>query len=395
VVSQENPSIAHLMPQERSDAISGLSAIAYGFMGSQALFAALELDLFTALSDEPCGLDDLAKRLGTPAGPLSVLLSACLALGLLSWGGQRYRNSRAAQRFLVSTARSYVGDYYLRQISAVLYDRMRLIRPLLRGEPTEALAYATTLNSPQVTEEFIRGQHGGSLAPASRLARTLDLSRYTRLLDLGGGSGAFAIEAVKRYRGLSAVVFDLPQVVRVTEKFIQESGLEKSSTCSVGDLRTDAWPGGADLILLSYIVSCYEPETLRALLKRCLAYLPGGGSLLAIGQRPDQLFRKGMAMVTEFKRSTGKHSLYPVAEQLHTFTFDPLPLQLGCRFGPVTLAYETSEHSTLRETTPYCLPMRLQVVRTRTMQSARTIPKWRGGTRLSALDGFSIRRATL
>src|SRR5438270_337409 len=48
-----------------------------------------------------------------------------------------------------------------------------------------------------------------------------------------------------------------------------------------------------------------------------------------------------MAMATEFKRSTGKHSLYPVAEQVQTFTSDSLPLQLGGQFGPVTLAYET------------------------------------------------------
>ena len=277
---QKTPSIDHLVPQERSDAISALSAIAYGFMGSQALFAALELGLFTTLADEPCGLDDLEKKLGAPAGPLSVLLSTCLTLGLLAWDGHRYSNSPTAQRFLVRTARSYVGDYYLRQISAVLYDRMHLVRALLRGEPPEALAYATMLDTPQVTEEFIRGQHSGSLAPASRLARTLDLSGYARFLDLGGGSGAFAIEAVKRYPGLSAVVFDLPQVVVVTEKIIQESGLEERITCAGGDLRTDPWPSGADLILLSYIVSCYEPQTLRELLARCLAYLPSGGSLL-------------------------------------------------------------------------------------------------------------------
>ncbi len=76
------------------------------------------------------------------------------------------------------------------------------------------------------------------------------------------------------------MVFDLPQVVVVTEKIIQESGLEKRITCSGGDLRTDPWPHSADLMLLSYIVSCYEPETLRGLLKRCLAYLPSGGGLL-------------------------------------------------------------------------------------------------------------------
>ncbi|MGZ6367361.1 MAG: methyltransferase [Ktedonobacteraceae bacterium] len=277
---QDTPSLHHPVPPESIYPIRSLSAIAYGFMGSQALFAALELGLFTTLSDEPCGLDELAKRLGTPAGPLSVLLSTCLALDLLTWDGQRYSNSLAAQHFLVSTARSYVGDYYLRQLSTVLYDRMHLVRALLRGERDEALSYATTLDSLQITEEFIRGQHGGSLTPAYRLARTMDLSHYTRFLDLGGGSGAFTIEAVKRYPGLSAVVFDLPQVVVVTEKIIQESGLEKRISCAGGDLLTDSWPCGADLILLSYIVSCYGPETLRALLKRCLAYLPSGGGLL-------------------------------------------------------------------------------------------------------------------
>jgi len=275
-MSQKTPSKS----PESSDGISAISAIAYGFMGSQALFSALELGLFTTLSVEPCGLDDLVKKLGAPSEPLRVLLSTCLALGLLTWDGQCYANSPAAQRFLVRTTRNYVGDYYLRQISTLLYDRMHIVRALLRGEHVEALAYTATLETPQVTEEFIRGQHSGSLAPASLLARTLDLSGHARFLDLGGGSGAFAIEAVKRYPRLSAVVFDLPQVVIVTEKIIQESGLEERIICASGDLHTDEWPGGADLILLSYIVSCYKPQTLRELLARCMAYLPSGGGLL-------------------------------------------------------------------------------------------------------------------
>lgn len=36
-----------------------------------------------------------------------------------------------------------------------------------------------------------------------------------------------------------------------------------------------------------------------------------------------------------------KNTLYPIAKQVKTFTFDALPLQLGGQFGPVTLAYET------------------------------------------------------
>jgi homoserine O-acetyltransferase len=48
-----------------------------------------------------------------------------------------------------------------------------------------------------------------------------------------------------------------------------------------------------------------------------------------------------MAMVIEVKRTAVKNTLYPVATQVRTYTFDSLPLQLGDQFGPVTLAYET------------------------------------------------------
>ncbi len=278
-MSQE-PSLKEQASREANDAISSISAIAYGFMGSQALFAALELGLFTRLSDGPAELATLAEQLHAPVEPLSVLLSTCLALSLLTWDGERYANSPAARRFLVQTSRSYVGDYYLRQISPLIYPKLPLVRSLLRGNLTEQLDYATVLDDPATTEEFVRGQHAGSLGPAMLLARSHDFSEYTSLLDLGGGSGVFASEAVKRYSGLSAVVFDLPQVVAVTEQIIQETGLAGRISCAGGDLRTDPWPQGSDLILLSYIVSCYEARTLKALLERTQTYLPSGGRLL-------------------------------------------------------------------------------------------------------------------
>lgn len=276
---QSEPVSTTVSSHSGEDAVSSISAIAYGFIGSQALFAALELDLFSALADEPCGLDKLAATLSAPTGPLSVLLTTCTALGLVTWDGKRYANSPGAQRFLSRTSRSYVGDYYLRQISPILYPRLPTVRSLLRGEQTEVFEYAA-IYDPETTENFIRGQHTGSLGPATLLARSQVFEGASLLLDLGGGSGAFSIEAVKRHPGLSAIVFDLPAVVSVTAKIVEESGLSEKITCASGDLRTDPWPAGADVILLSYIVSCYEPRTLRALLARAHSYLPSGGRIV-------------------------------------------------------------------------------------------------------------------
>jgi hypothetical protein len=261
------------------DGIAAVSSIAYGFMGSQALFAALDLGLFTALAAGPLSADELARKTGAQLEPLHTLLAACLALGLVERDGTSYRNTPAAQRYLVRHARGYMGEYYLRQIAETLYARMPETRAVLRGQG-HTTTYARFLNDPARTELFIRGQHAGSSGPAYLLAQTLDLSPFGRLLDLGGGSGAFAIEACRRYSTLSAVVFDQRLVVGFAEKFVDEAGLSDRICCVAGDVVDDRWPDDADLILLSYVLSSYRPDTVRNVLARVHSYLPVGGTLI-------------------------------------------------------------------------------------------------------------------
>jgi SAM-dependent methyltransferase len=257
--------------------ITAVSSVAYGFMGSQALFAALEVGLFTELAAGPASLEELARRLGSEPRVLLALLEACVATELLERDGGRYRNSPAADRYLVRHARGYVGDYYLRQIAGTLYAQVPAARAAVRGE--RAATYAGFLDDPARAEAFIRGQHAGSSGPAYLLAKSHDLGRHTCLLDLGGGSGAFAIEMARRH-GLSAIVVDHPSVVAVARRIVDEAGLADRIRCVAGDVVAGPWPAGADLILLSYVVSSYGPETLRDLLARAHAYLPPGGGLL-------------------------------------------------------------------------------------------------------------------
>jgi hypothetical protein len=83
-----------------------------------------------------------------------------------------------------------------------------------------------------------------------------------------------------RRHGVSAIVVDHPAVVAVARKIVGEAGLADRIRCVAGDVVTGAWPGGADLILLSYVVSSYRGATLRDLLTRAHTYLPSGGGLL-------------------------------------------------------------------------------------------------------------------
>jgi len=59
-----------------------------------------------------------------------------------------------------------------------------------------------------------------------------------------GGSGAFAMAFAAKEPGLVAVVFDLPNVVPLTRRYIAEAGLTGRVTAAVGDYLVDPLPNG-------------------------------------------------------------------------------------------------------------------------------------------------------
>jgi ubiquinone/menaquinone biosynthesis C-methylase UbiE len=258
--------------------IATISSIAYGFMASQALFSALELDLFTALDPEPLAAADLAAHLGVEPEPLESLVNALVGLELLNAEGARVANTHSASRYLVRTSRAYVGDYYLKQVARILYPAVRRASAVLRGGRI-ADTYARFLRDPRRADQFIRGQHAGSVGPGYLLAKAVDLSSARHLLDLGGGSGAMAIEIARRNPTLTATVVDYPSVVAVARRIIAESGLSDRIAVLEGDLRSVDWPT-ADVVLLSYVISSYRPKELQSLLVRITRHLDAGGRVL-------------------------------------------------------------------------------------------------------------------
>ncbi len=102
----------------------------------------------------------------------------------------------------------------------------------------------------------------------------------TRLLDIGGGSGAYAIEFARAHPALDAEVLDLSTVVGIAERHIAEAGLTTRVRTRIGDLRRDAFGSGYDLALLSAICHMLGPDENRDLFRRACASLVPGGRLV-------------------------------------------------------------------------------------------------------------------
>jgi hypothetical protein len=254
-----------------------ISGLAYGFMASKVLFTALDLDVFTRLARGPRRLDDLAAEMRLAPGRLEIFLGACVTLGLLERPDGAYANAPASQAYLVRTAPSYFGDYYRYQIDRQIYPAFARLREALRGERAD---FYRLMEDPDEAQSFSRGQHAGSLGPAAVLAKAVDLAGRRRLLDVGGGSGAFSITLCQRHPALRATIIDLPGVRATAETYTREAGVGDRVAFVPGNALGTPWPGEQDVVLLSYLLSAVSGRDIDPLLARAHAALVPGGMLV-------------------------------------------------------------------------------------------------------------------
>lgn len=259
--------------------VRDLSNIAYGFMASKTLFAALNLDIFDHLAQSPKTLEILAGDTGILSQRLETLLATCVSLGLLSRDGELFTNAPACQRYLVRGAPACFADYYRLQISRQIYPMMEQIDAALRGEDIADL-YQSVAESPEQAQEFSVAQHAGSLGPAYVLAKQVDLSTRQKLLDVAGGSGAFSITLCQRNPNLSATILDFPNVIDIARRFVGEADMDSRIGFIAGNALEVDWPNGQDVVLISYLLSAVERGQVSALIERAAASLAPGGLLL-------------------------------------------------------------------------------------------------------------------
>lgn len=261
--------------------------LSQGFWGFKTLAVAMDLELFARIEESgPVGAASVAEMLGIEVRPAQMLLTGCASLGLLaSADGARFTNTALAQAYLVP-GRPYFFGGWIRMLDRRLYGGWgRLGEAVRRNAPTtwdptmQDTLFAT--EDEELLGTFWEAMHAISSSTARVLAACVDLSVYRRLLDVGGGSGAYAIELCRANPGLRATVLDLPHVCPSATAHTARAGLQERITAVPGDfLAEPVLPGGHDLILLSMILHDWDEATGRALLAKCRAALPSGGAVI-------------------------------------------------------------------------------------------------------------------
>jgi len=255
-----------------------------GFWASKTLAAAVELDLFTKLSGRQADVQQLSQLLGIHPRPAEMLLSACTALGLLEKRNKRFSNSSLAEEYLVKGKPYYFGGVVTLLDRRLYLPWNRLLEALRtnRAQTWEDHSgiFEQISSNPDKQRLFTEGMHSFSVQSGKALAAAFDFSTYTQLLDVGGASGAYCIEAVRRYPNLRAVVFDLSPALEIAKEKITESGFSNRIKMHPGNFFKDELPKGSDVILLSMILHDWSSEKNLMILRKCFNALPSGGTVI-------------------------------------------------------------------------------------------------------------------
>src|SRR6202034_4693219 len=199
---------------KQAEDVREISAITYGFMASKALFAAVEFDVFTHIAQGAESISALAKVTGIAENRLVTLLTALKSLGLISEAGGRLINAPATTRYLVAVAPGDFRDYVRLVNGEFGYERFRHLCAALRGErifPDKGFYEGMIYDAGIGGERFSSAQQTGSLGPARLLAYRLDLKDRRKLLDVGGGSGAYSIAFCAANPHLQATISTFPK----------------------------------------------------------------------------------------------------------------------------------------------------------------------------------------
>ena len=247
-----------------------------GYWSACALHAGVALGLFAPLADERLDAAGVAAACSADPRATAMLLDALTALGLVAKRDDIYEATPFSARYLASSSPDYLGHIIFHH-HHLMGGWARLHEAVAAGKPLrERVSHG---DDRRERESFLMGMYNLASQLAPQVAAGLDLSGCSRLLDMGGGPGTYAVHFCLRNPQLTAVVYDLPTTREFAEGVISRHGVQERVSFVSGDFHADGVPGGFDAAWLSHILHSDGPQGCAVILGKGVSALRPGGML--------------------------------------------------------------------------------------------------------------------
>lgn len=284
----EGPGQGERVACDRSDQERAYALLDLGdeIVHARALQIAAELGIADLLASGPRSSEDLAERTDSDPGALHRMMRLLASRGLFhetgpgvfeltETGGPLRSDHPASVRSVLALAGT-VAPLVLGGVRHSLSTGEATF-PVVAGEHI----YDYMAHHPEHGRLFDEAMRELTRVAAPAVLDAYDFAGVSRIVDVGGGSGALLSAVLHREPGASGVVFDTPGVADSARERIRNEGL--TDRCSVvgGDFFREVPPGG-DLYVLKWVLHNWPDERATAILRSCRRAMGEDAKLLLI-----------------------------------------------------------------------------------------------------------------
>ena len=268
-------------PSEAPITTVRLQNIAQSYGQSAALMAAVEIGVFTAISKGAGTYEEVAKAVDIQPTNAERLMVMLCAAGLLEKSGGRHSNAPDVERFLVEGEPGYMGPWIT--FTKPQWNEWGRLSDHLRVKALKVMGSIETFTVADA-RRYHNATYSIGIGAGRRFVRQVDLTKRKRIMDIGGGSGAYCIAAAKAHPAIRAVVLDLPVVCEVTRNFIAENGVSDRVEAKPCNFTRDPFPADCDVAIMASNLPMYGREMIAAVIKKAHDALLPGGEMHLIGE---------------------------------------------------------------------------------------------------------------
>jgi hypothetical protein len=264
-----------------------LTQLIGGYQVSAVIGAVARLGVADALVEAPATSAELATRLGAHELSLSRLLQATLDTGLFALGDDGRYSLTPLGDLLRSDVPGSLQRYAVVSTEAWRWNAYgQLAHALKTGEPGFVAAFGLPLwdylaSHPEAAASFEESLARIGAARDQAVVRSVDFSRFERVVDVGGGRGGLLSALLAVQSRLRGVLFDLPSVVEPARQILAAADYAERLEVVAGDFR-ETVPVGGDCYVLSWILHDWDDQMAEQIARRCRQAMQPGARLLVV-----------------------------------------------------------------------------------------------------------------
>jgi ubiquinone/menaquinone biosynthesis C-methylase UbiE len=260
------------------------------YQRTEALKAAIELRVFTAIGEGNETASDIAKRCDTSERGMRILCDFLCTIGFLNKDGQRYSLTVDSAVFLDGNSPAYLGGAIEFLLSPELTYGFKNVAESVRKGGTVMPDEGTVTPENPIWVKFARAMAPMMAMPAQLIVKLVDekADRKLKILDIAAGHGLYGIAFAKNNPQAEVTAVDWPNVLEVAKENAAAAGVSDRHSTIPGSAFDVDYGTGYDLVLLTNFLHHFDPPTNEKLLRKVHDALAEGGRAVTLEFVPNE-----------------------------------------------------------------------------------------------------------